>query len=141
MNEKNANGRQLVAPAETQGVPSIRDPYRTLTLYGGTGENAQEAGLNILHYWRILNRHKWLILSITAAFIALATVRTLMQTPLYSATVRLQIDRNVAKIINNESVTPAEDDYNSDFMQTQYELLQGPTMAERVASALKLGND
>jgi polysaccharide biosynthesis transport protein len=141
MNEENANARQLIAAVQTQNVPSTRDPYRAVALYGGSGENVQEPGLNPLYYWRILNRHKWLILSITAAFVVLGTVRTLMQTPLYSATVRLQIDRNVAKVVNNESVTPVEDDYNSDFMRTQYELLQGPTMATRVASALKLGND
>ena len=32
-----------------------------------------------------------------------------MKTPLYTATVRLQIDRDVAKIIQTEGVTPLED--------------------------------
>jgi len=63
-----------------------------------------------------------------------------MQTPLYTATVRLQIDRNVAKIVEQGNVTPLEGS-DFEFLRTQYELLQSRTMAERVASALKLGND
>ena len=63
-----------------------------------------------------------------------------MEVPLYTATVRLQIDRNVAKIVNTEGVIPVEDsDY--DFMRTQYELLKSRNMAERVVSALSLGDD
>ena len=62
----------------------------------GTGEpwpNAPELfGRNLFEIWRILNKRKWLILSIVAACVALNAVRTLMQTPLYTATVRLQID-------------------------------------------------
>ena len=92
-------------------------------------------------YWRILNKHKWLILGIAAAFVVLAAVRTLMQTPLYTATVRLQIDRNVAKIVKGDNVMPAEDASDFEFIQTQYELLRSGTMAERVASALRLGED
>ena len=99
-------------------------------------------GIKLLDYWRILNRRKWLILGITAAFVALSVVRTLMQTPLYTATVRLQIDPNVAKIVESGNVTPVEDGgEDSEFMRTQYQVLQSRTMAERVASALKLGTD
>jgi capsular exopolysaccharide synthesis family protein len=134
--------RQLVTSA--QAIPAIRDPYRQIGPYGGPGsvDDAPDQWVpKLLEYWRIVNRHKWLILSITVAFVALGAIRTLMQTPLYSATVRLQIDRNVAKIVQGDSVTPVEDDADSDFSRTQYELLQSRTMAERVASALKLGND
>ena len=94
-----------------------------------------------MNIWRILNKRKWLILGIAAAFVVLAAVRTLMQTPLYTATVRLQIDRNVAKIVQGDNVMPVEDASDFEFMQTQYELLQSRTMAERVASALRLGDD
>src|SRR5260370_6741807 len=74
------------------------------------------------------------------AFVALGTVASLMQTPLYTATVRLQIDRNVARIVEQGNVTPLEG-ADFEFLRTQYELLQSRTMAERVVSALKLGND
>ena len=52
-----------------------------------------------LEIWRIVYKRKWLIVGIAAAIFAIGAVRTLMQVPLYTATVRLQIDRNVAKIV------------------------------------------
>ena len=60
---------------------------------GGAVANAPElVGLKLFEIWHILNKRKWLILSIVAACLALNAVRTLMQTPIYTATVRLQID-------------------------------------------------
>ena len=67
-------------------------------------------------------------------------MRTLLKVPLYTATARLQIDRNVAKIVNTEGVLPVENgDY--DFLRTQYELLKSRNMAEKVVSSLTLGDD
>ena len=101
-----------------------------LALYGGgLGEEAEQSGLNLLEYLRVLNKHKWLILSIAAAFAVLSAVRTLMQTPLYTSTIRLQIDRE-AKVVEGPQVTPQYSDY--EFMQTQFQILEGRNMAERV---------
>ena len=61
-------------------------------------------GVKIFDYLRIINKRKWLILGITLSFVALSAVRTLMQTPLYTATVRLQIDRNVAKVVESGNI-------------------------------------
>ena len=71
----------------------------------------------------------------------LAAVCTLMQTPFYTATVRLQIDRNVGQIVKGDNVMPAEDSSDFEFGQTQYMLLQSRAMADRVVSALRLGAD
>ncbi len=67
---------------------------------------------------RILNKRKWLVLSVIIAFVALGAVDTLMKTPLYTATVRLQIDRNVAKVVEGGNVTPVEG--------LDFEFLQAP---------------
>jgi uncharacterized protein involved in exopolysaccharide biosynthesis len=129
--------RQLVPIAE--GVPALRDPYGRVGLYGGSlGEEAEPSGFNLLEYVRIVYKRKWLILSIVAAFAVISAVRTLMETPLYTATVRLQVDRE-ARVVEGGDTAPQYSDY--EFLQTQYQLLEGRTMAERVVSALKLGND
>jgi succinoglycan biosynthesis transport protein ExoP len=131
------SARQLVPFAEA--VPALRDPYGRLGLYGASpGDEAEQSGFNLLEYWRILYKRKWLILCIVAAVVVISAVRTLMQTPLYTATVRLQVD-NEARVVQTGDITPVSSD--RDFMQTQYQLLEGRTMAERVVSALKLGND
>src|SRR5262245_28166349 len=55
-------GRQLVPIPE--GVPALRDPYGRVSLYGGgLGEEGEQSKLNLFEYIRVLNKHKWLILS------------------------------------------------------------------------------
>lgn len=96
--------------------------------------------VKIRDHLRIFYKRRWLIFSIMACVCALGTVRTLMTTPLYVSTTRLQIDRNVAKIVDGGSVTPVEGT-DTEFLRTQYELLQSRSLAERVASSAQLAND
>ena len=103
-----------------------------------TGQS--EFQIDLLEYLRILYKRRWLILSIVSAGLIFGALTTLMKTPLYTSSVRLQIDRNISKIVESGSVTPVEGS-DMEFMRTQYELLQGRAMAERVASAFKLGDD
>jgi len=134
----NKNRRQLIPVAEA--IPALRDPYGRLASYGGgIAEESEGPGLNLLEYWHILYKRKWLILSVAAAFAVLGGVRTLMETPLYSSTVRLEIDRP-AQIVQGGNISQdAGSSY--EFMQTQYQLLESRGLADRVASMLKLGDD
>jgi len=72
--------------------------------------------------------------SVLRPFSAIGVLVTLMTTPLYTATVRLRFDRNVAKVVAGGNVTPLEGT-DFEFMKTQYELLMGRTIGERVVSA------
>jgi polysaccharide biosynthesis transport protein len=110
--------------------------------YSAYGEAPSDVQFFLLEHLRIAIKHRWLILSIVGAAVVIGAVRTLMQTPLYTSTVRLQIDPMTvtAKVTEAGSMAPI-DDPSSNFMPTQYALLQGHTMAERVASTLKLGDD
>jgi polysaccharide biosynthesis transport protein len=131
---QNNNARQLVPVAES--IPALREPYGRLGLYGGgLAEESEPFSLNLLEYWRILYKHKWLILGVAVAFVVLAAVRSLMQAPAYTSTVRLQIDPP-SKVLQGGDI--GEDSNNMGFMQTQYQLLEDGSMAKRVASALKL---
>src|SRR5215468_4566454 len=104
------------------------------------GGASDDFAVSFFRYWRILIRRKWLISAIAVASLALGALATLMTLPLYTATVRLQIDRNVAKIVEGGNVTPVEGS-DVEFLRTQYELLQSRAVAERAASALKLADD
>jgi succinoglycan biosynthesis transport protein ExoP len=131
--------RALVSLGQT--LPASRSAYGPLGYPLSLGDVPEFTPNNpFLECWRVLVKRKWLILGIAATFFFVGTVRTLMQTPLYSSTVRLQIDRDVAKIVENGNITPAEFSDNQ-FMSTQFQLLQSRTMAERVASVLKLSED
>ncbi len=137
--ENGSTAGKLVPSA--RAVPAVRDPYGQVGPYmGGPPDAAPDFRLNLLEYWRILNKRKWVIVSVMGVFVALGALQALMETPLYTATVRLQIDRNVAKVVEGGNVTPIEGQ-DFEFLRTQYELLQGRAIAERVVSALKLGED
>jgi polysaccharide biosynthesis transport protein len=127
-------------PAVPQ-VPVTHDLYRQIGAYGAKGPDAPGSlRLVLVDYWRIVNKRRWVVLGILAAVFVLGALRTLMTTPLYAATVRLQIDRNATRVVEGGNIAPF-DGYDFDFQRTQIELMQSRAMAERVVSALKLGED
>lgn len=107
-------------------------------VYASSG--AEKFRANLREYWRVFKKWKWIILTIIAVVTGLGAMRTLTMTPMYTASIRLQIDRSVSKVVEGGNVMPVEGaDY--EFLRTQYELLQSRSVAERAASALKLGDD
>ncbi len=88
---------------------------------------------------RVLVKRKWLILAIAVVAVAINAARTLMITPMYSATVRIQIDARPIKIVEGGQVEPTEG--GLDALRTQVELLQSKVLAERVASIAELADD
>ncbi|HEX9881313.1 MAG TPA: Wzz/FepE/Etk N-terminal domain-containing protein, partial [Hyphomicrobium sp.] len=133
LDDNRATQGRLVAA--TGSMPALRDPYGEVgAYYHSSGDADPTSGPDLREYWRILMKRKWIVISIVVASIALGAVYTLMKTPLYTSTVRLQIDRNVAKIVEGGSISPVESN-DLEFLKTQYELLQSRTMAERVAVA------
>lgn len=138
-NANDANSRQL-EPAFGSGS-DIADSHRLLLRAGRDLDREQtDIAAKIRDYWHIFSKRKWLIFAIASCVLAIGAIRTLMMTPLYTSTIRLQIDRNVAKIVDGGTVTPVEGTDN-EFLKTQYELLQSRSLAERVASAARLADD
>jgi succinoglycan biosynthesis transport protein ExoP len=132
------DGHQLV-PVADSGVPMLRDPYGQLGPYGGyPGEEEAGPGFDYMEYLRIFYKRKWLILSIAVAFVVLATVRNLMEVPVYTSTARLQIDHESTIV---ESGRISSEGSSWEFMHTQYQLLRGRTTAERVVAKLRLYED
>ena len=78
----------------------------------------------LLNYWRSLQRHKWLVAAIIVASIAVALVVTLLATPYYSATTRLEIRRQQENVTNVEGLQKEETGQSLEFYQTQYALLK-----------------
>jgi succinoglycan biosynthesis transport protein ExoP len=131
-----------LVPVANKGVPALRDPYRQIALGdSGMDEAGDGFGIGLREYLRIANKHKWLIIGVVAAFVALGLLRTLMQTPLYTSTVRLQIEKHRTKVVQAGEVMQSERGWGDDFLRTQYELLKSRAVAGRAVSALKLGDD
>lgn len=141
--EHAGEGRALVSGAETPIAQAGRSPFGSpgYPSYGVPGQGDEvPLAVTLRQYLYMVVKRKWLILSVALAFTVLGSVRTLMQTPLYMATVRIQIEREAAKVVEGGSTNPVEAG-STDFLRTQYELLKSRGMAERVVSAQRLAED
>ncbi len=119
------------------GGATLRGPY------GATGyaEAPPDDELRRLFFdlLRIVIKRKWLILAIVMVSVTIGGLRTLMITPIYTATVRIQIDTKALKIVEGGQVEQTES--GGDFLRTQIELLRSYAVAERVAALANLGDD
>ncbi|MEQ1718408.1 MAG: polysaccharide biosynthesis tyrosine autokinase [Hyphomicrobium sp.] len=136
-----SRGSLAASPQPGEAALSTRDPYAGGGSYGsGFAPEPVNYADTIKEYWRIVNRRRWLIFSILGTVLTLGTIRTLLMTPQYTATVRIQIDRSVAKVVEGGNLTPVEGT-DTEFLRTHYELLQSRNLAERVVTSTNLGSD
>lgn len=101
---------------------------------------ADDDEIDLLAYWHMLVRRRWLILGIVAAVLAIALVRTLLTPPTYRATAVLEITNEGMQVMQVQGITPLRGGYDPDFNQTQYELLKSHDLAQRVAENLGLAD-
>lgn len=97
-----------------------------------------EAPSIIAQYWRIARRWRWVILGAIASCIMLGVIVTLLMTPQYTASSKIEILRESDQITKIEGVERDASVADQEFYQTQYGLLRSRTLAERVASELAL---
>src|SRR5690606_13493364 len=121
-----------------QGTLALRPTGSALDLFEEPRRDDDE--IDLLAYWQILLKRRWLVLGIMASVLALALLVTLLSPAIYRATTTLQIDREAMQIVQVEGMAPQEAANSGDFYQTQYELLQSRSLAERVADSLNLAN-
>ncbi|MEP2987429.1 MAG: polysaccharide biosynthesis tyrosine autokinase [Parasphingorhabdus sp.] len=95
----------------------------------------------LLLYWQAVLRHLVAIGTILAVFIALGTVATLLTTPYYTSTSRIEISREQDKVTNVEGLKASDSSgRNLEFYQTQYSLLEARSLAERVVRSRSLAS-
>ncbi len=93
----------------------------------------------LLQYWQAVLRHKIAIAAILATCVALGIIITLLMTPYFTSTSRIEINREQDKVTNVEGVTGSDGaGQNLEFYQTQYSLLESRSLAERVVRSRNL---
>ncbi len=92
-------------------------------------------------YWRIVWRWRRVILGIIGVCLVLGLIITLLMTPQYTATNTIEISRESGKIVNIQGVEQEATDSDQEFYQTQYGLLRARSLAEQVATRLRLVDD
>lgn len=140
MNSDNSNIHNL--PGRQGNSLAVRDeqqamkPYDYRDTHDERDEDDDEIDLREL--WHVILRRKWLILSVAALIFIIALISTLMMTPTYQASATLQINPDDTKVLEYDVNARNQPTNDRDFYQTQYELLQSNTLAQRVIDQLGL---
>ena len=95
----------------------------------------------LLQYWQVLIRWKWLIFGIVLVALAMGLIATLLATPQYTATSRIEISREQKNVTNVQGLESGETGRDLEFYQTQYSLLEARSLADRVVRQLRLGSN
>jgi capsular exopolysaccharide synthesis family protein len=136
----------LPLPAAPDGQALSREvratPGQALALeLKGNGEPPADDEIDLLSYWRVIVKRRWMVLSVAASVLLLAAMITLLTTPMFRAVATLQIERDTIQVVQVEGLQPVESPAERDFHQTQYELLQSRSLAGRVIGDLGLLQD
>ena len=105
----------------------------------GGNENPDE--IDLLAYWRMLVKRRWLVVSAIAAGAAIALVLTLMATPMYRATAVVKVEAYSSQMIQIGEISAPWASWDPEFLTTQIGVLTSRSLAERVAEDLRLDNE
>ncbi|MEN1944777.1 polysaccharide biosynthesis tyrosine autokinase [Luteimonas sp. MJ293] len=127
---------RLPARAQQGNLPA-RGGSQAISLDLFEEKRGDDDEIDLLAYWRILLKRRWLVLGVLGGVVALSLLATLMMPPVYRSTATLQIDRESVQAMQVEGFNNAEG-AAPDFLTTQYELLKSRALAERVANELQI---
>ena len=128
--------------ARPAAFPVPRGPEDAV-LYGDILAEETESESVIRRYWRIFYKHRWIVMGIVAACLALALVASMLTQRQYTATARIQVAREAAKVIDMEQGDEEQSGGGTslEFYQTQYALLKSRSLSESVVRDLVLANN
>ncbi len=97
-------------------------------------------GIDLLSYWQILVRRRWVVYLAVLGLGLLALVSSFLTTPQYRSTTTLQIARRSPEIFNFKDVVTTDYAWAaySDFYQTQYKIIASSPVARTAAERLEL---
>jgi capsular exopolysaccharide synthesis family protein len=96
--------------------------------------------LNLRHYWHVVLERRWMVITSFFFILLLTAIYLYRATPIYGASVRIQIDRESSNPLNFKDAVSLET-REQDYLQTQYKNLQSRSLIQAVIAALKLEKD
>src|SRR3569623_284389 len=96
--------------------------------------------LNLRQYWHVVLERRWLVITSFFFILLLTAIYLYRATPIYGASVRIQIDRESSNPLNFKDAVSL-DTREQDYLQTQYKNLQSRSLIQAVVSALNLDKD
>jgi polysaccharide biosynthesis transport protein len=125
-----------ISLSEPRGYPHSED---------GTAGRAPESEFHIsfVDYWAVLVKRVWIVLGALLTVLILTGINTWKQTPIYRASLKLQIDTEQPNFLPFRDNALPDFTYISteEFLKTQFEALASRTLATRVIRAMNLEKD
>lgn len=95
--------------------------------------------IHLRDYLRVLAKRKWLATAVLILIFGSTALFTFTTDPVYEAVTRIVIEKENPNVVSIEEVF-AMDAADSDYSQTQFEILQSRTVARKVIERLNLGS-
>src|SRR5262245_490901 len=104
-------------------------PYGEIVYPSAQDESTSEFRKLFFRYLGLALRYRWLIVVCCALSLAIGFILTYTQTPIYQASVTIQIDRSAARVVKVEGAQDPDSGIDSmRFYQTQYDLLRSRSL-------------
>ncbi|MGP1683161.1 MAG: GumC family protein, partial [Giesbergeria sp.] len=144
---------QDASPPEPEQLPPARSgppPSRALEVRGNhalgmpmpvAAQIAEDDDdvLDLRDIWRMVVKHKGLLVSVAIGGLLVALLLSFIKTPLYLASTTVQVDQRAARVVKFGQENEAAPDMDErTAMGTQLELLKSRVLAERVIDELQL---
>jgi capsular exopolysaccharide synthesis family protein len=97
----------------------------------------EEEETHLRDYIRIIQKHKWTVITAFVVVVTTVVIGTFSITPVYTSTTTIQIEKEPPKVLKFEDVLPI-DASSADYYQTQHKIIQSRTIAKRVIESLSL---
>jgi len=124
-------GRPLVERQPSAPIPAPPPQF------SGVEDGPDDEGLDLRELWQIVLKRRWTIIVFTLIVVAAVVTATYLQTPIYRASLTLQIDSEDIKVLKIDAPVDAATG-GQDYLQTQFELLRSRSLAQRVIEQMGL---
>jgi capsular exopolysaccharide synthesis family protein len=98
---------------------------------------------SVREYWRIIRRHKWIVILTLLSLVAVVTIGTLLTRPVYRANVKIEIGKETERVLAGQRIMEVEtaNVFNPLYLQTQVDILNSRDLARRVIHRLNLSEN
>jgi capsular exopolysaccharide synthesis family protein len=93
---------------------------------------------NLLDYWHVIRKRRWVVLTCLLAVFSTVAIGTLKQKPIYEGKVLIEINPEQPNVLNFQEILQLDTRNADSYRETQYKVLQSRTLAERVVRDLQL---
>ncbi|MBS1788519.1 MAG: polysaccharide biosynthesis tyrosine autokinase [Acidobacteria bacterium] len=98
---------------------------------------------SVREYFRIIRRHKWVVLATLVVLVTIVTIGTVLTRPVFRAEAKLEVGRETERVAQGRQILEMESAsvFNPYFMQTQIDNLNSRDLARRVIQKLNLADN